>query len=80
MKEGIKDIEHFDLKDQTNGCGCGAKFACIIVSPEFKDIKLLDRQRKVNEILEKEISELHAFELKTWTPEQWEKKKADYGF
>ena len=66
------------MTDQSDGCG--AKFICIIVSKEFEDVKLLDRQRRVNDILEQEISEVHAFELKTWTPKQWEGKKADYGY
>ena len=49
IKEGISEIEHFSLEDQSDGCG--AKFLCIIVSSEFNDMKLLDRQRKVNDIL-----------------------------
>eukprot|EP00345_Euplotes_harpa_P018548 CAMPEP_0168336474 /NCGR_PEP_ID=MMETSP0213-20121227/11564_1 /TAXON_ID=151035 /ORGANISM="Euplotes harpa, Strain FSP1.4" /LENGTH=86 /DNA_ID=CAMNT_0008341675 /DNA_START=16 /DNA_END=276 /DNA_ORIENTATION=+ len=76
IREGISDIEYFSLKDQSDGCG--AKFICIIVSKEFEDVKLLDRQRRVNEILSKEIAEIHAFELKTWTPKQWESKKSEY--
>ena len=76
VKDNITDIEHFSIADQSDGCG--AKFLWIIVSKIFEDMKLLDRQRKVTEILDQEIGEVHAFELKTWTPKQWENKKSDY--
>jgi TatD DNase family protein len=29
-------------------------------------------------ILAEEIAQVHAFELKTWTPDLWEKKRAEY--
>jgi stress-induced morphogen len=32
----------------------------------------------VNEILASEISKVHALELKTWTLEQWAKKKDQF--
>jgi len=49
----------------------------VVVAEEFNDMKLLARQQKVNEILSEEISKIHALELKTWTAEQWEKKKPE---
>jgi stress-induced morphogen len=33
----------------------------------------------VNEILAEEIGKIHAFELKTWTSQQWETKKGEFG-
>jgi stress-induced morphogen len=51
----------------------------IVVAGEFTELKLLERQQKVNAILAEEIAQVHAFELKTWTPEVWDKKKAEYG-
>ncbi|CAI2384651.1 unnamed protein product [Moneuplotes crassus] len=78
IKEGFKDLEFFHLKDQSDGCG--AKFFCIVISEEFEGLKLLDRQRKVNDLISDEISEVHALELKTWTPKQWETKKEGLGF
>ena len=64
-----------ELRDITGACGCGLKLFCLIVASEFDGVALIDRQRKVQEILAEEIAKIHAFELKTWTPEQWGKKK-----
>ena len=50
----------------------------IVVATEFSELKLLERQQKVNAILAEEIAQVHAFELKTWTPDLWEKKRAEY--
>lgn len=50
----------------------------VVVAEEFKDLKLLERQQKVNAILAEEIALVHAFELKTWTPDLWEKKKSEF--
>jgi stress-induced morphogen len=37
---------------------------------------LLDRQRHVNECLKDEMEQIHALQMKTWTVEQYEKKKS----
>ena len=50
----------------------------IVVASEFSELKLLERQQKVNAILAEEIAQVHAFELKTWTPDLWEKKKGEF--
>ena len=52
--------------------GCGAKFNAIIVSPKFEGIPLLQRHRMVNTILEEELKTIHAFTMKTMTPQQFE--------
>ena len=39
-------------------------------------VALLARQRAVNECLAEEMPNIHAFTMKTWTPSQYEKKKA----
>jgi stress-induced morphogen len=67
IKEGIEGVSEFKLQDMSDGCG--QKFFCVIIASEFEEVGLLDRQRKVNKILEAEIASIHAFELKTWTPE-----------
>ncbi|WAR52547.1 hypothetical protein PtB15_1B989 [Puccinia triticina] len=43
----------------------------LIVSPEFAGKTTLAKHRLVNERLRDEISELHAFSQKTFTPEQY---------
>ena len=37
---------------------------------------LLERQRTVIVIIAEEMAKIHAFTMKTWTPQQYEKKKA----
>ena len=57
--------------------GCGAKFECRGVSAKFEGMPLLERQRAVNDIIKEEMEKIHAFSMKCWTPEKWEKMKAD---
>ena len=54
--------------------GCGAKFECLVVSAKFDGMPLLERQRAVNNIIKEEMEKIHAFSMKCWTPEKWEKK------
>ncbi|CAG8518920.1 12073_t:CDS:2 [Ambispora gerdemannii] len=61
--------EHVEASD-TSG-GCGQSFEVIIVSSQFDEKSLLQRHRLVNEAIKDEISELHAFSQKTYTPTQW---------
>ncbi len=63
------DVADLVIQDTTCGNGCGTAFRLVVISEDFVDVKLLDRQRQVNEILQTEIPQLHALELKTWTPE-----------
>ncbi|OAV94152.1 hypothetical protein PTTG_27103 [Puccinia triticina 1-1 BBBD Race 1] len=51
--------------------GCGQSYEVLIVSPEFAGKTTLAKHRLVNERLRDEISELHAFSQKTFTPEQY---------
>ena len=55
--------------------GCGAKFFVCVVSATFQGMGLLDRQRMVNDALKEEMNSIHALQMKTWTPAQYEKKK-----
>lgn len=47
----------------------------MIVSEKFNGKALLQRHRLVNSCLEEELKAIHAFTMKTLTPEQWEKTK-----
>lgn len=49
--------------------------SAIIVSKDFEGKPLLKRHRMVNNILEDVLHNVHAFEMKTWTEEQWLKHK-----
>ena len=57
--------------------GCGSKFEAIIVSAKFDGMALLERQQAVNTVLADDMPGIHALSMKTWTPAQYEKKKAD---
>ena len=49
----------------------------IHISLPSTGMKLLARQRAVNEALAEEMPAIHAFTMKTWTPEQFAKKQAE---
>ncbi|XP_029615618.1 bolA-like protein 2 [Salmo trutta] len=73
----IKEIGaiHVEVED-TSSNRCAASFKVVVVSPQFEGKPLLARHRMVNTCLADELKEIHAFEQKTLTPEQWEKQKA----
>ena len=65
---------HVEVQD-TSG-GCGASFFALVVSDKFRDLKLLQRHRLVNQTLADELKEIHAFQMKTVTTEEYEKLKS----
>ncbi|KAM4714906.1 bolA-like protein 2 [Anableps anableps] len=65
---------HVDVED-TSPNRCAASFKVLVVSPQFEGKPLLQRHRLVNTCLAEELKEIHAFEQKTLTPEQWDKLK-----
>ncbi|XP_042215550.1 bolA-like protein 2 isoform X4 [Homarus americanus] len=70
-----KELEatHVGVEDQSDGCG--AKFSVVVVSPKFTGKPLLQRHRLVNGVLQEELKTIHAFSMKTLTPEQWEEQQ-----
>ncbi|XP_029943668.1 bolA-like protein 2 [Salarias fasciatus] len=66
---------HVDVED-TSPNRCAASFKVLVVSSQFEGKPLLQRHRMVNTCLAEELKEIHAFEQKTLTPEQWEKQKS----
>lgn len=69
------DAEHVYIEDLSN-CGCGMKFDAVIVSPMFDKKPILQRQRLVNQSLTAEMQHIHAFTMKTLTPEEWRIRNA----
>ncbi|KAL5016775.1 hypothetical protein ScPMuIL_006364 [Solemya velum] len=65
---------HLEVEDLSDGCG--TKFKAIIVSPQFEGKTLLQQHRLVNSVIEEEMKDIHAFEMKTMTPSKWETAKA----
>ena len=51
--------------------GCGSSFEVVVVSEVFEGKKTLQRHRIVNECLAEELTLIHAFSQKTYTPQQW---------
>ena len=72
---GEKDVHLIKVTDLSDGCG--SKFHLLLVSNSFAGESILDRQRRVNEILKEEMKTIHALTMKCWTVEQYEKKKAE---
>ncbi|XP_044197207.1 bolA-like protein 2 [Thunnus albacares] len=62
--------------DDTSPNRCAASYKVLVVSPQFEGKPLLQRHRMVNSCLAEELKQIHAFEQKTLTPEQWEKQKS----
>ncbi|CDR38777.1 CYFA0S02e05556g1_1 [Cyberlindnera fabianii] len=58
--------------------GCGQAIAVIIVSQQFQGKNKLARSRLVNSALKEEIAAIHAFQQKTFTPEEWATQRANY--
>lgn len=63
----------------TNQGGCGQSFEAKIVSHLFVKKTTLARHRLVNAALKTEIAAIHAWTPRCFTPEEWERKKADAG-
>ncbi|KZT24931.1 bola-like protein [Neolentinus lepideus HHB14362 ss-1] len=63
-------ISHLEIIDQSNGCG--ENYAILVVSDAFEGKNTLARHRFVNELLKKQIAQMHAFSQKTFTPKQYE--------
>ncbi|KAJ3323399.1 hypothetical protein HDV06_001919 [Boothiomyces sp. JEL0866] len=65
-KVGAIHVEAVDMSD-----GCGQNFEVIVVSPQFEGKSVLQKHRMVNDAVKDQVSQLHAFSQKTFTPEKW---------
>ncbi|XP_052801327.1 bolA-like protein 2 [Mya arenaria] len=77
LEEKLKNeiqATHLEIVDTSDGCG--AKFQALIVSPQFEGKPLIQRHRLVHSTLEEELKDIHAFSMKTLTPEQWQKQNS----
>ncbi|KAI6038885.1 bola protein [Pisolithus marmoratus] len=73
LEEAIRksfQVSHLEIEDQSSGCG--ASYAIVLVSEDFEGKPSLARHRMVNEALKEQISQMHAFSQKTFTPKQYE--------
>ncbi|GBG27146.1 Protein BOLA2 [Hondaea fermentalgiana] len=72
VREGLADVKHVEIIDLSDGCG--DKFHLTVVSDAFEGVKLLERHRMLQEAIDEAMKRIHAVELKTYTPAQWEKR------
>jgi acid stress-induced BolA-like protein IbaG/YrbA len=58
--------------------GDGRHFEAVVISEQFADQSLLQRQRMVMATVKPQIEsdELHALSIKTFTPAQWAEKQS----
>ena len=55
--------------------GDGQHFEAIIVSPEFRGMRMLQQHQRVYQALGSRMhAEIHALSMKTYTPEDWAKR------
>ncbi len=48
-------------------------FKLLVVSEAFNGLSLVDRHRRINELLADEFNQgLHALTMHTWTPDEWQ--------
>lgn len=69
---GIIDDSHRHKGHKNGG---GGHFSLTVVSPQFENVNLIDRVRMVYTALDEQINcepkLIHALQIKTYTPEQW---------
>ncbi|KAG1852656.1 bola protein [Suillus discolor] len=70
-------VSHLDIEDQSSGCG--SSYAILLVSEAFEGKTTLARHRLINQALKQEISQLHAFSQKSFTPAQYAAHQAKSG-
>lgn len=52
--------------------GSGDHFEIMVVSKDFENVLLIDRHRMIHSALGENLGgEIHAVEIKAYTPEQW---------
>ncbi|KAJ8472932.1 hypothetical protein ONZ51_g8175 [Trametes cubensis] len=63
-------VTYLEIEDTSNGCG--ENYSVFVVSQAFEGKNTLARHRFINEVLKKEIAQMHAFSQKTLTPTQYQ--------
>ncbi|KZT58236.1 bola-like protein [Calocera cornea HHB12733] len=59
LRAALPKLAHMEIQDQSSGCG--ENYYVLVVSDDFEGLITLKRHRLVNEILRKQIAEMHAF-------------------
>lgn len=59
-------LEVIDISD-----GCGQSWSVVVVSPQFENLKTIQRHKLVNSALKDLLPQIHAFSQKTLTPAEF---------
>ncbi|MDX1977357.1 MAG: BolA/IbaG family iron-sulfur metabolism protein [Pseudanabaenaceae cyanobacterium bins.68] len=59
----------------------GQHFSAVVIAPQFSGIAMVQQHRLVNEALKTPLAsgEIHALQLKTYSPEQWQQSNVQFG-
>lgn len=71
-------FEHLEVVNESHmhARGQESHFKVILVSAEFEGLRLLQRHRKINEVLAEELANhIHALALHTYTQAEWSEKE-----
>tara|TARA_B100000965_G_C19352878_1_gene652607 strand:- start:281 stop:580 length:300 start_codon:yes stop_codon:yes gene_type:complete len=76
---GNFDLSHLEVINESHmhsGSSTDSHFKVILVSDEFEDMKLVQRHRRINELLKFELENgVHALSLHLFTKNEWKDKK-----
>ncbi len=73
------ELLHLEVLNESSGHnvppGSESHFKVVLVSPEFEDVRLLARHRRVNEVLADELAgSVHALAIHTYTNAEWQER------
>ena len=73
------DLSHLEVINESHmhsGPNTESHFKVILVSDEFEDVKLVQRHRRINELLKFELENgVHALSLHLFTNNEWKDKE-----
>ena len=71
----LSHLEVINESHMHSGPNTETHFKVVLVSEEFKDVKLVQRHRKINELLKYELENgVHALSLHLFTTDEWQEK------
>ena len=74
------DLAHLEVINESHNhnvpAGSSSHFKVVLVSDEFQGQSLLNRHKRINQLLQIELAnDIHALAIHTMTPVEWVKKK-----
>ena len=79
MISNIENLIHLEVINESHmhsGPNTESHFKVILVSDEFEDVKLVQRHRRINELLKFELENgVHALSLHLFTNNEWKDKE-----